>query len=150
MDSPRPTTRATLLRTTARSFCAALTTNPPASPKYLLQTYFVPELDQTSGPQITEHGPKWATSRLPFLSRPFTGGAQCEEYFSLLSSTLKMELHPESFPNSSEEFIVDSEAEAGGEGQSEGGKGVVVVVGNGKFESIKTGKSWHEEFHLST
>lgn len=141
--------RASLLRSTAQSFCTSLL-NAPA-PKELLKTHFVPSSSErrssnfsSGAPRITEHGPEWAKSRLPFLGRQFTGSEQCEEYFSLLSSTLKMQLDEHSFPPS-EQFIVDPEAETTPPG-SGGGKGVVIVVGKGKFESIKTGKAWNETF----
>jgi len=55
-----------------------------------------------------------------------------------------MQLDETSFPPS-EQFIVDAEAATKSEG-GDGGKGAVVVVGKGKFESVKTGKVWKEEF----
>ncbi|KAI9835107.1 MAG: hypothetical protein M1837_003894 [Sclerophora amabilis] len=57
-----------VLRSRAVSFCAAFldpSSNPPST---LLTTHFTP-----SGPKITEHGPAWATSRLPFLGKTFKG-----------------------------------------------------------------------------
>jgi len=95
-------------------------------------------------PRITEHGPKWSQSRLPFLSKTFSGSSgpgSCETYFEVLSQTLKMHMHDTTFP-SLEGFIVDPEAVAEG---SEG-KGVVCVVGKGGFESVSTGKRWEEKF----
>jgi hypothetical protein len=41
-----------------------------------------------------------------------------------------------------EGFIVDTETMIGGEE----GRGAVSVVGKAKFESVKTGKSWDEQF----
>lgn len=45
-------------------------------------------------------------------------------------------------------FVVDAEAEVEWMEHKEKkkGKGVVSVVGQATFESIKTGKEWHEEF----
>ncbi|KAF2436661.1 hypothetical protein EJ08DRAFT_684907 [Tothia fuscella] len=129
---------ASLLSSKSHSFCQALIS--PPSPTTLISKYFTP-----SSPKITEHGPKWCRDRLPFLAKTFTGTSgpdSCETYFELLSKTLKMHMHEKSFP-SQRGFIVDADATTEEKG---GGKGVVCVVGNAEFESVKTGKKWREKF----
>lgn len=117
--------RTPTLRHTAHAFCTALLNPPP--PSTLLIRFFTPT------PTIHEHGPPWATPRLPFLGRPFTGRAECESYFALLSATLRMHLDEGSFPGP-EGFVVDE------------GAGEVSVRGRGTFESVGTGRRWREEF----
>lgn len=133
--------REDLLRETAATFCHTLMDPPPAAE--LLRKFFVP-----TNPRITEHGPKWARSRLPFLAKTFQGPKGCEEYFSLLSQTLKMQMGKDTFPPS-DGYIVDVATTAGDSQSGEGDKqwkGAVSVVGKASFTSIKTGKSWHEQF----
>lgn len=122
---PPPSTRSTTLRSTTHAFCLALL--GPPNPAALLSTYFTPD------PKITEHGPEWSRSRLPFLGTTFSGRAGCEEYFRLLGETLEMQLAADAFPGP-EGFIVDAEA------------GMVSVVGKGRFVSRRTGKGWDEQF----
>lgn len=96
----------------------------------------------TASPTITEHGPSWATSRLPFLGKTFQGrksqgsGSSCDDYFSLLANTLSFHPDKNTFPPSSD-FIVDAAA---------GDSGVVSVVAHAKFASVATGRSWEEDF----
>ncbi|KAF9699365.1 hypothetical protein EKO04_002442 [Ascochyta lentis] len=118
-------TRSTALRDTASAFCAALISPPP--PSELLSQYF------SSKPRITEHGPEWSRSRLPFLAKTFVGKDGCEEYFKLMTETLDMTLGERAFPDA-KGFIVDADA------------GMVSVVGKGHFSSKKTGKGWDEQF----
>lgn len=151
--------REALLRSQAVSFCQSFTggTKPPD----LLDTYFVP-----NSPKITEHGPAWASSRLPFLGKTFSGRSKshnsleaaeaqpststCDDYFSLLSQTLNM--HPvENAVPKEKEFIVDinagrrtEEEEAAGK-KNTGHGGTVCVVVRGDFSSVRTGKRWKEE-----
>ncbi|EDU50664.1 hypothetical protein PtrSN002B_008062 [Pyrenophora tritici-repentis] len=115
----------TLLRETTHSFCRALIAPPP--PSDLLAQYF------SSWPRITEHGPEWSRTRLPFLAKTFAGREGCEEYFKLMTDVLEMALPDDAFPGK-EGFIVDAEA------------GMVSVVGKGRFTSRKTGKGWDERF----
>jgi hypothetical protein len=138
MSASQPATKAehargTALRTTTHSFCHALLSPPP--PAALLSSYFSRE------PKITEHGPQWARSRLPFLAHTFDGVQGCEEYFRLMTEVLGMELPRDSFPGPGG-FIVDVEAVVG----SEHRRGMVSVVGKGRFTSKKTGKGWDEQF----
>jgi len=63
----------------------------------------------------------------------------------VLSQTLKMKMDKDAFPGP-EDYIVDTEAVAGEEDANAGLKGAVSVVGKGTFQSIKTGKEWHEQF----
>jgi hypothetical protein len=93
----------------------------------LLSKYF------TASPKITEHGPAWSRSRLPFLAKTFSGKDGCEEYFKVMSNILEMALSKDAFPDP-EGFIVDAAV------------GMVSVVGKGKFTSKKTGKGWDEQF----
>ncbi|KAH8732724.1 hypothetical protein GQ44DRAFT_600811 [Phaeosphaeriaceae sp. PMI808] len=120
-----PSSRSTTLRRATHAFCYTLLSPPP--PSELIATYF------TSSPKITEHGPEWARSRLPFLAKTFTGKDGCEEYFTILGGILAMTLPGDAFPGP-EQFIVDGEV------------GMVSVVGKATFASIKTGKSWDEKF----
>lgn len=136
--------RADLLRSTAVSFCNAFASG--TSPTEMLDTYF------TSDSSITEHGPAWAAERLPFLAKTFKGrrqssnnpasndGNTCDDYYDLLTSTLSFHPTDKTVPPK-DEIIVDAEAKGSG-----GGKGVVTVKLQAKFESIKTGKGWEEEF----
>ena len=132
--SQSATTRTSLLRARARSFCQAFLNSTP--PQKILDDFF------TSSPQITEHGPQWANSRLPFLGITFSGRAEdsrtspdstCDKYFELLGKTLAFHPDTNTFPPA-EEFIVDATA------------GAVSVVAKAKFGSVKTGKSWDETF----
>jgi hypothetical protein len=125
--------RKSLLQRTSHAFCSALLS--PPSPSELLDKHFT-----KSNPKITEHGPEWARSRLPFIAKTFEGKDGCESYFTVLSQTLKMEMDP--FPDA-EQFAV---CEYGTVEQGDGGSGVVFVVGGGTFTSVKTGKSWKEKF----
>lgn len=113
------------LRGTTSAFCAALISPPP--PSELISNYFSGE------PKITEYGPEWSRSRLPFLAKTFTGVDGCGEYFKLMTDTLDMLLSKNAFPDANG-YIVDAEA------------GMVSVVGNGHFSSKKTGKGWDEQF----
>ncbi|KAH6638343.1 hypothetical protein C7974DRAFT_391387 [Boeremia exigua] len=118
-------TRSNTLRSITSEFCSALIAPPPLPE--LLSQYF------SNNPKITEHGPEWARSRLPFLAKTFTGKDGCEEYFKLMTETLAMSLGPDAFPDA-KAFCVDAEA------------GVVSVVGKGYFSSQKTGRGWDEQF----
>lgn len=132
-------TRSSQLRQRATAFCAAfldLASNPPDE---LISTHFIPVQ-----PRITEHGPSWATSRLPFLGRTFIGRDECFDYFSLLADTLEFLPSQDTFPGPSG-IIVDADA-IGPEDSSGAGKGAVSVVGKAKFKSVMTGREWEEQF----
>jgi len=124
------------LRSTAYAFCEAFVSG--ASSPETLDQYFTPN------PQILEHGPAWATERLPFLATEFhsrrpTGQSlrstsrTCDDYYDLLASTLSFHPSDDTLPPR-EQFMVDPE------------KGTVTVKLHAKFASVKTGKSWDEEF----
>ena len=123
------------LRSTAYSFCQAFVSG--ASPFETLDKYF------TADPRILEHGPAWATSRLPFLATTFEGRRYpsnpdaarktCDDYYDVLTSTLSFHPNHDTLPPK-EEFMVDAE------------KKTVTVKLHAKFASVKTGKSWEEEF----
>jgi hypothetical protein len=124
-QSARSKTRSSTLRSITHGFCHALISPPP--PSTLLEQYF------SRSPKITEHGPEWSRSRLPFLAKTFEGKSECEEYFKIMTDVLDMSLPDDAFPEE-EGFIVDAEA------------GMVSVVGKGHFTSKKTGKGWDEQF----
>ncbi|KAI9795828.1 MAG: hypothetical protein M1835_005151 [Candelina submexicana] len=140
-------TRSHLLRSKAQSFCNAFLKG--TSPTETLDTFF------TTWPKITEHGPSWATSRLPFLGKTFRGrrrqhspsssgaeqGSTCDDYFDLLATTLSFHPNQDTFPPA-EGFIVD----AGTDVADAGGLGAVSVVAHAKFASVATGKAWEEDF----
>jgi hypothetical protein len=119
-------TRKTTLMQSTHAFCKALLFPPP--PAELISQHL------SSSPKITEHGPEWSRSRLPFLAKTFTGKDGCEEYFKLMTDVLEMSLSDDAFPAADEGFIVDAETE------------MVSVVGKGRFTSRKTGKGWDEHF----
>ena len=118
--------REKLLRAQAVKFCQSFVQG--RSPREILDDYFIPDRngqgDSTCRPKITEHGPKWAISRLPFLSRTFIGrdGKQddddtsqkegtatdetCDAYFRLLAATLEFQPDEDVFPGP-EGFAVD-------------------------------------------
>jgi hypothetical protein len=117
------------------AFCQALL-DPQLDPARLIATRFV-----DAEPKITEHGPPWCRERLPFLAKTFVGREGCLEYFRLLGDTLRMHMGEGTFPGPSG-FIVDEETIL----PEVDGAGVVCVVGRAKFESVKTGRSWDEQF----
>ncbi|TKA83795.1 hypothetical protein B0A55_00025 [Friedmanniomyces simplex] len=153
-------TRSSLLRQRAQAFCAAFLDLPNNPPDKLLAEHFTP-----TNPQITEHGPGWASKRLPFLGKTFASKGECLEYFRLLAKTLEFIPHARTFPLSGEGFVVDDQAcvpsgddggggggggggsgHHGGVGKGWDGRGVVSVVGQAKFRAVGTGREWEEEF----
>lgn len=133
--------RSDLLRRKSHEFCQALLAPPEIPLTQLIQRYFI-----SNGANITEHGPEWCIDRLPFLAKTFrgiSGDGSCETYFQLLSQTLGMHMTKDTFPRP-EAFLVDADVVVDGEdGRT---RGAVSVVGKAKFESLKTGKSWEEQF----
>jgi hypothetical protein len=154
-DMPDPVlilARQDLLRSQAHAFCSAFSTSSSSeqTPQQILDTYFrnIPN----HYPIIHEHGPAWSNKKLPFLGKEFVGRSlaegssaetdtnpgqsrdTCDDYFTLLSQTLAVE--NAEFP-ASEEYTVDTVAPNGG---------AVSVVGVGTFKSVKTGKTWEEQF----
>ena len=130
-------TRAHLLREQCHAFCQALISPPP--PQEIIATYFT-----TSNPKIIEYGPAWCRDRLPFLHKTFegvSGEGSCQEYFEILSKVLKMHLPKDAFPRAGG-FIVDAGVVVNGANSG----GAVCVPGKGRFESVKTGKSYEETF----
>jgi hypothetical protein len=138
-------TRRSLLQHRAQTFCTAFTDLPNNPPAKILSEHFT-----TENPRITEHGPSWANTLLPFLGKTFCGIEGCKEYFALLAQTLEFIPLQDSFPRSKEGFIVDDCAEVGtadaGVGKGWDGRGAVVIVGKGKFKAVKTEKEWEERF----
>ena len=152
--------RAAALRNAAVSFCSAFTAFK--TPERILAEHFVAD-----DPKITEHGPSWATGRLPFLGHTFAGLEMCLQYFKLLGDTLAFEPDADTFPNE-DGFIVDENAvpipsgdttntalpdeidfdvdDEQNQGEPADRRGVVTVVAQGKFKSVKTGRGWNEKF----
>lgn len=130
--------RKELMRRKAYDFCQALMQK---SPEEVLEIYM------TSNSKITEHGPEWAAERLPFLGKTFEGKSECARYFKVLSETLKMDMDENSYPNLAG-FSADvaAEAKTGADELASRETGTVNVVGKGRFTSLRTGKSWEEEF----
>lgn len=128
---------ADILRNTAYSFCKAFISG--RSPRENLDEYFARDA------RIFEHGPSWARSKLPFLGLVFQGRREttdlsappshktCDDYYDLLGDTLSFHPLPNTLP-SPHDFMVDPT------------KGTVTVKMHAKFASIKTGKSWEEDF----
>lgn len=122
--------RERLLRARAVSFCQSFVRG--RSPWEILEDHFIPDTngiqDSRCRPKITEHGPRWAISRLPFLSRTFIGrdfkpndddasrkdqpetGETCDAYFRLLTATLEFKPDEDVFPRP-EGFAVDIHAD---------------------------------------
>ncbi|CAL8575247.1 hypothetical protein XPA_001182 [Xanthoria parietina] len=144
------------------AFISAFIAGSP--PSETLSKYFTPTAS------IHEHGPTWARSRLPFLAKTFTGRSSSpspsssssssskpppplssppapqppntnttnnetpetmDDYYTHLASTLRFKPTPTTLPPLSA-FNVDKE------------KGVVSVVLEGGFESVRTGRGWVE------
>ena len=125
--------KADRMRDTAFNFCNSFAAGL-AGPE-CLDRYF------TQKPKITEHGPRWATARLPFLAVTFEGrhgqrgpkGRTCDDYYDLLASTLTFHSRSLVLPERSQ-FAVDPDADT------------VTVKLHARFASIKTGKDWEEDF----
>lgn len=126
--------RYNLLKDRARSFCDAFLALPNNPPEKILDQHF-----RQFNAKITEHGPSWATKRLPFLGKTFAGRDECLKYFDLLGKTLEFMPQQDTFPGS-DGFIVDPDANIGE------GHGAVSVVGQAKFKAVATGESWSEQF----
>lgn len=128
--------KAEAIRDTAETFCKAFVAGSP--PSETLDKYF------TSNAKILEHGPKWATVRLPFLGITFQGRSSqkfantslkntCDDYYDLLTSVLSFHPSDDTMPPK-EEFMVDPK------------RGTVTIKLHAKFASLRTGKSWEEDF----
>ncbi len=145
--------RTALLLSRCISFCNAFLEGTP--PPKILDEFFINTTD--AAPEIKEHGPSWAQTLLPFLSRTFIGrdpsttdpqAGTCDDYFRLLAQTLEFRVDQSGFPPP-EEFAVDVDARGSSGDETENGsgrRGVVTVSGWGEFASVKTGKSWKEKF----
>ena len=124
--------RASGIRDTAEAFIKAFIFGSP--PTETLDKYF------TLDAKILEHGPAWASERLPFLGITFQGRRSqglptrtCDDYYDLLSSVLSFHPSKDTIPTK-EDFMVDPQ------------KGTVTVKLRASFASIKTGRSWEEQF----
>lgn len=137
-----PQKRAEAIRTAAQSLCKAFAAGE--SPYKTLDTYF------TRDPQILEHGP--LIPSLPFLGTAFSGRRRsdssspssslssskkqettCDDHYDLLTSMLSFRPDDQTVPPR-ERFFVDAE------------NGAVTVRLHTRFASVKTGKSWEEDF----
>ena len=127
--------RASAIRDTAEAFCKAFISGSP--PRETLDKYFTPDA------KILEHGPAWASERLPFLGITFQGRRSqisdallkntCDDYYDLLTSVLSFHPSKNTLPPK-EDFMVDPQ------------RGTVTIKLSASFASIKTGKSWEESF----
>lgn len=132
-----------ILRHSAFAFCTDFAAGTDAN--IILNTRF------TRHPEIQEHGPSWAISRLPYLGHSWIGrrtsednertntdseDISCDAYFQRLGNTLSFHPGTESIPPI-EEFIV-----SGGDIMAE----AVLVKISSTVESAKTGKKWEETF----
>lgn len=131
------------MRATAERFCKAFVAG--SSPTEMLDKFFA------SNPKITEHGPRWAQTRLPFLGTTFCGrrphrqdntasGTTCDDYYDILASILSFHPTQDTVPPK-DEFRVAVNKNADGKWH-----GTVTVKLHAKFASVKTGKSWEENF----
>ncbi|KAK4494442.1 hypothetical protein PRZ48_014740 [Zasmidium cellare] len=116
--------RYTLLHTRTQSFLAAFIAGE--TDKILTD-----QLTTTPPPRVTEYGPSWATSRLPFLGKTFVGREGWTEYFTAVDSTL--EILPSSTGSEAEVSVDERE-------------GVACVRGKAVFKAVKTGREWEEDF----
>lgn len=128
--------RASGIRDTAEAFCKAFIAGSP--PTETLNKYF------TLDAKILEHGPAWASERLPFLGITFQGRRSqslsnaslkktCDDYYDLLTSVLSFHPSKDTLPPK-EDFMVDPQ------------QGTVTIKLRARFASNKTGKSWEEQF----
>ena len=121
------------MRNTALSFCEAF--GAGISGPQCLDNFFI------QNPSIIEHGPQFASVRLPFLATPFSGrkrhGYQekdtCDDYYDLLTSTLALVPGSLQVP-SRQDVAVDVEY------------GIVTVRLHARFKSVRTGVAWDENF----
>ena len=146
-------TRRSQLHSRAQAFCNAFLDLPDNPPDKILSDHFT----EAGTPKITEHGPAWASQRLRFLGRTFSGKDDCLNYFPLLAETLEFKPTSDTF-TSQGSIVVDeratvSEHSNGSEPSgvatrpsTGGGMGIVSVKGKGTFKAIKTGKAWEEQF----
>ena len=125
--------RSERLRDTAEAFCKAFVAGE--HPTRILDKYF------TKDAKILEHGPSWAHERLPFLGQIFQGRSSpqaatadtCDRYYEILTSILSFHPDEHTVPRK-KAFMVDVNL------------GTVTVKLHAKFSSVKTGKSWVEDF----
>jgi len=125
------------MRATAYDFCKDFVSGS-CTPSETLDKYF------TSNPRITEHGPSFANDRLPFLGVTFEGrrptpaskstpSQTCDDYYHHLTKTLSFHPSEDTLPPK-EQLSVDPQ------------RGTVTIKLHAKFASLKTGKSWEEDF----
>ena len=131
------------MRVKAERFCKAFVAG--SSPTEMLDAFF------TSNCKITEHGPRWAQSRLPFLGSTFCGRRShendespspttCDDYYDILAATLSFHPTQDTIPPK-EEFRVAVDKNTEGKWY-----GAVTIKLHAKFASVETGKSWEEDF----
>ncbi|PVH92505.1 hypothetical protein DM02DRAFT_474014, partial [Periconia macrospinosa] len=138
------------IHATAARFCNLFVTG--AAPTDILDQCF------SANPKITEHGPQWATTRLPYLNHTFAGrrrpkttylspepttptaadnDTSCDAYFDVLGATLAFLPHCHDAMPPADDFIVSAGA---------GKKEAVVVRAMAKIASVETGLKWEETF----
>lgn len=132
------------MRKTTHDFCCSFAAGTPG--EKCLDQFF------TASPAILEHGPVWASQKLPFLATKFQGRrvksleknptetemtqeskTTCDDYYELLTSVLSYD--PSSvFVPQEQEIAVDPLA------------GIATVKLHARFQSVETGKAWNEDF----
>lgn len=130
--------RYTLIKERTKAFCTAFIDPENNPPDKLISEHLT-----AHAPRITEYGPSWATQRLPFLGRTFTGREGFLEYFDVLDKTLEFLPTKNTF-GSEESILVDERAVPEGSGAGKGG--MSCVKGHAKFKAVATGKEWEEDF----
>lgn len=122
--------RVEALRKTMEAFCRHFADGSP--PKVILDECFDAGL-----PRIHEHGPEWAMSELPYLSKTWCGRGfatdSCENYFTSLGQTLRFFPDKDTFP-SSNCFLIDPFIQKG------------VVKARCKLQSVISDATWEEDF----
>lgn len=155
------TARTNLLRSRTHAFCQAFVTGNPSGKS--LAEFFVP-----TNPQITEHGPSWASARLPFLGRTFSGRSRSNSNITSSSTSTGAS-------SVSESQDTDTDTDSFGSGFTcddyfellsrtlsfhpdahtfppreqfivDAEAGAVSVVAHARFASVKTGQGWEEDF----
>nr|XP_023896324.1 uncharacterized protein LOC112008222 [Quercus suber] len=122
--------RTDVLRNSLKDFCHHFLAG--SSPELLLASCFVPD-----SPRITEHGPRWAAQKLPYLNTNWAGGGStgdtCDRYFEAVAATLEFFPDEHTIPPASS-FSIDPYNQVG------------MVVAKCKPQSNATKATWEDQF----